>query len=167
MIVLTTGKNNLCNKVMAAHNKHERELLDIFDLFLARFFRSVERVKLTMGTATKINDNLAAARYEPKQPHTRQMPANTGETASVPQVVVWAAHEAESLNHGKVRNLGKWPKDEIKISATDRTGERNWTLAPLKNLLFINTTCDVGWNLHPKMVEFSNVLLPNKRACSW
>lgn len=31
---------------MAAHNKHEMELLDIFDLFLARFFRSVERVKL-------------------------------------------------------------------------------------------------------------------------
>lgn len=46
MIVLTTGKKNLCNKVMTVHNKDERELLDISDLFLARFFRSVERVKL-------------------------------------------------------------------------------------------------------------------------
>lgn len=31
---------------MTVHNKDERELLDISDLFLARFFRSVERVKL-------------------------------------------------------------------------------------------------------------------------
>lgn len=127
MIVLTTGKKSLCNKVMTAHNKHEIELLDISDLFLARFFRSVERVKLWRWEMRQKSMTIWQLRSMNQSSHTLSRCGLTRETASVLQVVVWASHEAQSLNHGKVRNLGQWPKDDMKISAADRTGERNLT----------------------------------------